>query len=271
VSERSPQAGPSFRDRAPLDAGTLQTHSYHLQTRGYAAIEGFLTPDECAFYKQRLAAAVEADAARRTDHDHIHDLLARDVAFCRLLEDPRLQGLVEPLLGKAWVLYAFTTSSIPPAGTNYGHRIHVDSPRLIPGYATNIGLIWALDPFNAENGATEVLPGSQHSTLVPPAELFERDRVRITCSAGALIVFQARLFHRAGRNQTQHWRHSLTMNVCRPFMKQRMDWVRLIPRAFSDALDPQARRLIGFDTRVPTSMEEYLLPEEQRLYKANQE
>jgi len=29
--------------------------------------------------------------------------------------------------------------------------------------------------------------------------------------------------------------------------------------------------LIGFDTRVPTSMEEYLLPEEQRLYKANQE
>jgi hypothetical protein len=54
-------------------------------------------------------------------------------------------------------------------------------------------------------------------------------------------------------------------------MKQRMDWVRLIPREFTDVLNDQARRLIGFDTRVPTSMQEYSLPEKDRLYKANQE
>lgn len=271
-----PQQGsgtPSFRGRAPLDASAIQSHVYHLQTRGYTVIDGFLSAAECEFFKQRLAAAVQDEAAAtgKAEQEHIQDLLARDLAFCRLLEDPRLQLLVEPLLGKAWVMYAFTTSSVPPAGTNYGHRIHVDSPRLIPGYATNIGLIWALDPFKAENGATEVLPGSHHNAQVPAEDLFERARVQVTCAGGALIVFQARLFHRAGRNSTPHWRHSLTMNVCRPYMKQRMDWVRVIPRAFSDSLDEQARRLIGFDTRVPASMEEYLLPADQRLYKANQE
>lgn len=259
---------PALRDQGRLEERAVSETAYHLSTRGFHVLEGFLKPEDCDFFKQRLAAATEQDSS---ESHHIHDLLARDVAFCALLEDPRLQQLVEPLLGRAWVMYAFTTSSIPPSGINYGHRIHVDSPRLIPGYPTNVGLIWALDPFTSENGGTEVLPGSHHSEVVPNSELFEANRVQVHCGAGSLVVFQARLFHRAGANRTLQWRRSLTMNVCRPFMKQRMDWVRLIPKDFSDVLNDQARRLIGFDTRIPTSMEEYSLPEKDRLYKANQE
>jgi len=47
--------------------------------------------------------------------------------FAGLLEDPRLQQLLAPLLGESWILYAFTSSSLPPGGSNYGNRIHVDS------------------------------------------------------------------------------------------------------------------------------------------------
>jgi hypothetical protein len=54
-------------------------------------------------------------------------------------------------------------------------------------------------------------------------------------------------------------------------MKQRMDWVRFIPSKISDQLNTQARRIIGFDTRLPSSLEEFFLPENERLYKANQE
>jgi hypothetical protein len=53
-------------------------------------------------------------------------------------------------------------------------------------------------------------------------------------------------------------------------MKQRFDWVRFVPRPIADALNPQARRIIGFDTRLPTSLEEFFLPEAQRLYKPGQ-
>jgi len=61
------------------------------------------------------------------------------------------------------------------------------------------------------------------------------------------------------------------MNVCRPYMKQRMDWVRFIPKSIADQLDPQARRIIGYDTRIPSSLEEFFQPEEKRLYKGGQE
>jgi ectoine hydroxylase-related dioxygenase (phytanoyl-CoA dioxygenase family) len=253
-----------------------QEHVYAMRTRGYNVIPGFLDPAHCERLKEVLARALDEYVPRgesersALDRYLLHDLVARDARIAALLDDPRLQPVVAPLLGEQWILYAFTSSSIPPGGTNYGRRIHVDSPRHIPDYATNVGLIWALDAFTGENGGTEVLPGSHASPEAPSEELFERNCVQLHCPQGSLVVFQARLFHRSGVNASQRWRHALTMNACRSYMKQRMDWVRFVPKAIADTLGPQGRRLIGYDTRLPTSMEEFFVPEGERLYKPNQ-
>jgi ectoine hydroxylase-related dioxygenase (phytanoyl-CoA dioxygenase family) len=204
------------------------------------------------------------------DKYQIHDLINRDINYGRLLEDPRLQQLIAPHLGDHWIMYAATSSSIPPYGCNYSSRLHVDSPRFYPGYVFNMGLIWVLDDYTAENGAIKILPGSQHSDVSPDFDFFEKNSTQISCKAGTLIVFNARLFHRTCTNSTSNWSHSMTLNACRSFMKQRMDWVRFIPTSVSDQLNAQARRLIGFDTRLPCSLEEFFVPDDQRLYKSNQ-
>jgi len=49
-----------------------------------------------------------------------------------------------------------------------------------------------------------------------------------------------------------------------------MDWAKFVKDDFSEVLNDQARRLLGFDTRVPASLEEFFLPESARLYKAGQ-
>ena len=268
-----PARVPHQRD---LPAAALEEHLYALQTRGYDVIPGFLDPAHCERLKAALARALDEYSPRAgsersaLDRYLLHDLLARDLEIARLLDDPRLQPLVAPLLGEHWILYAFTSSSIPPGGTNYGRRMHVDSPRHICDYATNVGLIWALDAFTPETGGTEVLPGSHSSAQAPSEDYFERNCVQLQCPAGSLVVFQARLFHRSGVNASNRWRHALTMNACRSYMKQRMDWVRLVPKAIADALGPQGRRLLGYDTRLPSSMDEFFVPEAERLYKPNQ-
>jgi ectoine hydroxylase-related dioxygenase (phytanoyl-CoA dioxygenase family) len=239
-------------------------------------IPGFLAPEHCERLKAALAKALDAYAPRARserstlDRYLLHDLIARDLEIARLLDDPRLQPLVAPLLGEHWILYAFTSSSIPPGGTNYGRRIHVDSPRHVPNYASNVGLIWALDAFTAESGGTEVLPGSHSSPDAPSQEYFDRNCAQLECPQGSLVVFQARLFHRSGINASNRWRHALTMNACRSYMKQRMDWVRLVPESIAESLGPQGRRLLGYDTRLPSSMDEFFVPEAERLYKPNQ-
>jgi ectoine hydroxylase-related dioxygenase (phytanoyl-CoA dioxygenase family) len=201
----------------------------------------------------------------------MHDLLNKNIIFSKMFEDDRLQKLIAPILGEHWVMYAYTSSSLPPNGNNYGSRIHVDCPRFIPNYTTNLGVIWALDDFTLENGATHILPGSHNIDQIPTEQFFKENNIRLTCKAGDLIIFNARLWHAAGVNNTDKYRHALTMNVCRPFMKQRMDWVRFVPSKISDQLNSQSRRIIGFDTRIPSSLEEFFLPENERLYKSNQE
>jgi hypothetical protein len=50
-----------------------------------------------------------------------------------------------------------------------------------------------------------------------------------------------------------------------------MDWVRFIPSEITDQLNQQARRIIGFDTRLPTSLEEFFQPIDKLFYKPGQE
>ena len=265
----------SLETTPPLAQTVIEENLYGLETRGYSLVEGFLPLVACDLLKQALVQALEEYTPAGSERSHldrylIHDLLARQALFGQLIEDPRLQQLVAPLLGPHWIMYAFTSSSLPPGESNYGARVHVDSPRSFNPHVFNLGLMWALDGFTKENGGTFLLPGSQNSSNTPDAAYFERNCIQIECPKGSVVVFNARVFHRAGHNSTREWRHALTMNACRSFMKPRLDWVRLIPKALLDSLGPQARRLVGFDTRLPTSMEEFFLPDEQRLYKPDQ-
>ena len=264
-------------DRALLSEKELSEHNYLVQTRGFTLLDGFLNSQELSLLKETMERAIqefkEVPGVERSllDRYQIHDLINRDINYGRLLEDPRLQQLLAPHLGEHWIMYAATSSSIPPHGTNYSSRLHVDSGRYYPGYIFNMGVIWALDDYEVDNGgALKILPGSQHSDIKPELEFFDKNSVQALCKAGSLVLFNARVFHRTCENSTDRWNHSMTLNACRSFMKPRMDWVRFISKEISDQLNPQARRVIGFDTRLPTSLEEFFLPEESRFYKANQ-
>ena len=254
----------------------MDTIAYLLRTRGYAVIHDFLDQHEVERIKLGLVRAIDTYQSREVsersvlDKYNIHDLLVRDSDYVQLLDDARLDLELAKLLGDYWIMYAFTTSSLPPQGSNYARRLHVDSPRWVENYPFNMGVMWALDPFTMDNGAPEFLPGSHHSAEAPTEEHFAEYHETLCCPQGTLVIFDARVYHRAGINTTDRWRHALTMNACRSFMKQRIDWPRFLPPSRVAELTPRLRRVLGYDTRVPTNLDEMFLPEDQRLYKANQ-
>ncbi len=260
-----------------IDHATRDRLRYDIQTRGYSLITDYMDNPTREVLRKMTRNAIESykphtNSERSVlDQYQIHDLLCQDIGFCRLLEESRLQQLLEPFLGRSWIMYAFTSSSIPPHNKNYSARIHVDSPRFQPNYITNMGVIWTLDEYRNDNGPLKLLPGSHHSSEIPDEEYFEKNCIEIHCQPGTLILFNARVVHRTGANNSDEWRHSLTMNCCRCFMKQRMDWVRFVPPDISDQLNEQARRILGFDSRLPSSLEEFFVPDNQRLYKGGQE
>ena len=251
-------------------------HIAQFREEGACIVPGGIDPHRIQLLKAELAAAVEEDLQQRPDvfdTGMVHNCMLRGREMARLLDDPLVNSYTKVFLSESFILYAYQSSSLPPGESNYGSRIHVDCPRFTGGYVTNTGVMFPLDDFTLDNGATYYLKGSHkwsNEDQLSEKEFYSQAD-RLVCTAGDLIFLDARLLHAAGTNYTNEYRHALTMNFCRCFMRQRFDFCRMVPTGFFDSLGPDGRRLMGWDVRVPTNLEEFYLPPEERLYKPGQE
>jgi ectoine hydroxylase-related dioxygenase (phytanoyl-CoA dioxygenase family) len=193
-------------------------------------------------------------------------------AFISLFDNDHLLLPFNTILGEGCITYAYTSSSMPPSASNFSNRIHVDSPRLIPGYTTNMGATILLNDFTEENGATWYLPRSQKSIDAPDEDYFYENAKRVIAPAGSVWFFNARVWHAGGVNKTDLWRHAVTLNMCRSYMKQRIDIPRAISQAsFTNTITEKAKQKLGFFAQVPASLDEYYLPPDQRKFRQKAE
>ena len=244
-------------------------------TRGYAIIPNVLEAAEVAHLRGVLDRLISEDLAqpdprRRNDDWMSFNGVLRDDAIADVVAHPNILPHVDAILGPTCIMYACVSSSLPPNGANYSRRVHVDSQRVIPSYPTNIGVLTALTDFTDHNGATRLLPGS-FERLDPPSEAeFDRDAETLYPRAGDAVIFNARTWHAGGINHTDEPRHALTVNYCRAYMRQHFDFPRMIDRDRIPTLTPVLRRLLGFDVRMPTSLDEYYVDPADRLYQPHQ-
>jgi ectoine hydroxylase-related dioxygenase (phytanoyl-CoA dioxygenase family) len=249
--------------------------AHEVTTRGFTVVPDALAAEEVDCLVGVLDRLVREDLAhpdprRRADDWMSFNGVLRDDAIADVVTHANILPHIESILGPTCIMYACVSSSMPPNGTNYSRRIHVDSQRVIPGYPTNIGALVALTDFTEENGATRFLPGSFERLDRPTKEEYDRDAEMVFPRAGSVVIFNARTWHTGGTNRTSEPRHALTVNYCRSFMRQHFDFPRMVSPERAAGFSPVLRRVLGFDVRMPTSLDEYYVPESDRLYKANQ-
>jgi len=243
----------------------------HLIKHGFVTIPNFMGATEVFELSTRLESLIEDNVAQDIPDPYmVHNPMFRDPKFYEVLRESILTQIVSQFLGPTFTLYAFTTSSMPPNGTNWSRRVHVDCPRLVPDYPTNMNAFIALSDMNGVNGGIELLPDSQWLAVPPTVDEFETHSLIPDLDAGSLLVFYSRLWHSGGFNTTSKAMHALTFNFCRSYMRQRFDYPRMVPESDIPKLDTMQLQLLGFNVRVPTSLSEYYLPVHKRLYKPDQ-
>lgn len=243
-----------------------------IETQGYSIVENVLSPDFIIRAKADLEKAIaeEINYHKTNQYADFGMVLLCSLYGGTFLEMLDNKNLVEPfntVLGDGCIIYAYTSSSMPPNKSNYSNRLHVDSPRLIPGYITNMGATILLDDFTEENGATWFLPYSQNDHEKPSEEDFYKRGKRLIAKAGTVWFFNARIWHAGGNNLSDKWRHALTINMCRPYMKQRIDIPRAMEKMNLDIMSPQVLQKLGFFAQVPASYDEYYVEPGKRKFK----
>jgi len=128
-------------------------------------------------------------------------LSAKAPAVVGLVEHEAVLSLVDAFLRSSCLLWGALAINLRPGETRQGH--HCDDgagapPR--PRPARGISVMWPLDEFTEENGATEFIPGS-HAWNAGELPLPDDPRTRqAIMPAGSALAWQGSVFHRGGAN-----------------------------------------------------------------------
>jgi ectoine hydroxylase-related dioxygenase (phytanoyl-CoA dioxygenase family) len=207
-----------------------------------------------------LGAHLGRNAFEGFSTERVYTLVARGAVFERLTEEPRLMAILSRVLLPDFLLTASQAISIRPGET--AQSLHTDDgfyrlPR--PRPAVSYSIIAAIDPFTAENGATEVIPGS-HRWGDPgapgrPATHAEMEPLLVPMEipAGAAVVFPGTLVHRGGANRTDRPRLAFTNQYCQPWARTQENFYLGVPREQVRAMSPRLQTLLGYGLH-PTFM-----------------
>ncbi len=156
-----------------------------------------------------------------------HGLHDRLPLFDRFSRDPRIEALIRELgIDDALLLQSMVIFKHPRVGAAV--PAHQDAGYLYTEPSSVIGLWFALEPANADNGALEVLPGGHRQNLrsrtrrigdrsltecLDPSPLPTAGWRTIEAQTGTLVAFHGHLPHRSQANRSAHARCAYTLHV----------------------------------------------------------
>jgi ectoine hydroxylase-related dioxygenase (phytanoyl-CoA dioxygenase family) len=227
-----------------------------LEKRGYVILENVLSRSEVDALKEALAPFEANRPMGRNDFEgersqRVYSLAAKGAPFLALAEHPRVVRLLDAKLMKGFLLSTMQSIRLHP-GEN-AQAWHTDdafylSPR--PRPTLGVSVIWAIEDFTRENGATEVIPGSHLWGAEHPDDR-AHDEVPAVMPAGSVIIFDAGLWHRGGENRGKGTRLAISPQYCQPWLRPQESQLLIVPPDRAKACSPRMRSMLGYSIHPP--------------------
>jgi ectoine hydroxylase-related dioxygenase (phytanoyl-CoA dioxygenase family) len=251
---------------------------------GYAVVGGVLESTQVERVRARMydvQQAIRDDIGserleRAGELGVLRLMVAYDEEFLLLLELPQILEIVDSTVSPTAILHLQNGFILPPQpgdngqGGTFQQSFHRDFPRYLDGYLCSVNTLLTLDDFSAENGGTIIVAGTHQRAERPDDGFLEAAAEHVECPAGSAIVFDSTLWHAAGLNRSTRDRVAINEQFTRSFIKQQVDYVRALGDQVVERQSPRTQQLLGWYTRVVTSLDEYYQPAERRLYRAGQ-
>lgn len=250
-----------------------------LETAGWVVVADVLESALVEVLARELEPALrlrqeirERNRVEGSNDGTLHHLLMDHPCFMEIL------GMLEqfdPLLRKYfsgnYVLNSYGGVVNRRDTTAYVHAIHRDIRFSADAKRFMLNVLVMLDAFTLDNGATHLLSGSQLLREKPDQVDFFARSDRAIGTRGSILLFDSRLWHATGQSRVDTPRRALTLTFTSPFFKPQLDYPRLVGLESASSLTPFLRQVIGFNARVPASLDEYYVPVERRFYQRGQD
>jgi len=226
----------------------LNTYCDQIQKQGYCVVPNIIPTSECSELRSRIIQAVDQYHAKyETGRDaanngigFVPSLINHEQSYVKYLLSEPLNALMRHFLGEH--LRVSFTSAIINYPLNPSGDWHADWPfnqrnagRIRAPYSDllmHMTTLWMLSPFDSQNGATRIVPGSHRCPTNPTiwdapfvSPKFEtwngkpiphpqepiQDEVQVNGKQGSVLVMDSRLWHATASNQSASPRVALAV------------------------------------------------------------
>ena len=269
------EAGVSLDVQGYLGDRSLADWREQYDRDGYLLFERVLDPEQLAQLRTALAPSLEADVQGRNDFEgfrtnRVYAMLAKSPLFAELCCHALPLAFAEAELGESCLLSACLAINLQPGESAQPWHFddaHLAVPR--PRPAWGLSAFWILDDTTADNGATEIIPGSHHwpEDEIPgsigedslgatamregPDPGARDDALAVCLPAGSLMLAKGTLWHRGGANRTEQSRLIITPQYCPGWARQLENMVLAVPPEQARQLPLRAQELLGYSIHPP--------------------
>lgn len=133
---------------------------------------------------------------------------------------------------------------LPGQGKQLLHRDRLAWGGYLPDIEPQFNTIWALTDFTAENGATQVVPGSQtwDEDRVPAAG----DICQALMRRGSVLLYTGSVIHGGGENKSDAPRVGMNITYCLGWLRTEENQYLSCPPEVARKLDPALQELLGY-------------------------
>ena len=210
------------------------------------------------------------DPAAGGSNQRIWMLVNKGRLFVDLLQHSNVRNIVSSILGDEYILSSHIANIARPGGVTM--RLHTDqwwmppptrpNRRHLPAGSVNrtrfdideihgaaisppvvVNVLWMLDPFTEENGATRLVPGSHLLGRQPDPDAIS---IAATAPAGTALVVDGRTWHGTGANIGGGERRAVLTTFCAPQFRPQENYTVGTRSEVLARADDDLRTLLGF-------------------------
>lgn len=176
-------------------------------------------------------------------------LIARSETCRDLVMHPTIRSIVSDVLGHATNHQVHLTQVISIEPGQAAQPVHRDQWAFdffpFPGdYEVQCNTIWAATDFTEANGATRVVPGSNHAE--DRLKFKQSDTIAAEMAKGSVIVYLGSVYHGGGANTADATRTGINLTYNVAWLRQEENQYLSVPAAIAATLDDDLLKLMGY-------------------------
>lgn len=229
---------------------------------GYVLLENFLSESEVENIKLKVLDLVEYENKNKKSHvygenlQRVWNLLNKDIVFHELLLSKQVDLWMDKIFERntthrKYFLSSFQANILHPGAK--AQILHTDTPvpEPIPPYPIKANIIWALDDFSENNGATEIIEKTHGMKMRPSRTPLPEDQQKlkkVIIKKGGVIITHGNLWHRSGDNNASKSRCVLLSSFAASYAREiacEDDSARFLSTKMRAVINPLLWDMIG--------------------------